>query len=74
MKVEIKLSEAEHRLLLTASSHDHRLRSLESFSKACFLRGLTAEAAEFLNVRQRNANALANAINANRTKREPVAK
>jgi hypothetical protein len=58
MKLEINLSESEHRYLLEANSHDRKLRSLQSFAKTCFLRGLNSEAAEFLGTRRREATAL----------------
>lgn len=58
MKFELNLTQNEHQYLLTASSHDRKLRFLQAFAKACFMRGLDAEAGEYLGTRRREATAL----------------
>jgi hypothetical protein len=69
MKMEISLSQAEHAYLLTAASHDRQFRSLQSFTKACLIRGLNAEAAQHLGTRRKEAvAALVGTANAKRRK------
>jgi hypothetical protein len=53
MKLELNLSEAEHHYLLTANSRDRSFRSLQAFAKDCLIRGLNAEAAEYLGTTRR---------------------
>jgi hypothetical protein len=52
VKLEIPLSENEHRYLLEANSHDKKLRSLVSFAKDCLLAGLHQQAAKDLGQRK----------------------
>jgi hypothetical protein len=57
MKLELNLSEAEHRYLLEAAAHDRSFRSLQAFAKDCLVHGLNAEAAEYLGTHRREATA-----------------
>ena len=58
MKLEVNLSESEHRYLLEANSHDKKLRSLASFARHCLLDGLDRVAAKDLGQRAKAVSAL----------------
>ena len=68
MKLEINLNESEHRYLLTAASHDRKLRSLQSFCKDVFINGLNSEASEYLGTRRKEAVATLVAVGLKRRK------
>jgi hypothetical protein len=57
MKLELSLTESEHRYLLEANSHDRSFRSLQAFAKDCLLDGLNCQAAEYLGTTRREATA-----------------
>jgi hypothetical protein len=69
MKLELNLTEAEHRYLLEAAAHDRSFRSLASFTKDCLIAGLNSVASEYLGTHRREATAaLIAAGNAGKTK------